>query len=139
MTLTIEIEPELEMQLREEAARSGLDTTAFIQRTLKNGLRRGKKLSDVLPPHLSRRESELLQRVNLEISEETWRRYRELKAKRRDETLTLEEHAELIDLSDQIEIANAERIERLGELADLWQTSLRDVMKRLGIKSPGYE
>ncbi len=81
MTLTIEIEPELEARLREEAARFGLDTNTFIQRTLKNGLRRGKKGSRVLPPHLSRQESELLQKVNQGLSPETWQEYHELRAK----------------------------------------------------------
>jgi len=60
----------------------------------------------------------------------------ELIAKRRAETLTPDEHAALIALSDQIEDLNARRVECLAELARLRQLSLSELMQQLGLKLP---
>lgn len=87
-----------------------------------------------LPPT----EAELLQNINLGLSEVQWQRYHTLVAKRRAETLTPQEHQELIEMSDQIERANARRIESLVELAKLRQTSLENLMRDLGITAPAY-
>jgi ABC-type Zn uptake system ZnuABC Zn-binding protein ZnuA len=64
--------------------------------------------------------------------------YHALIAKRRAETLTTEEQATLIEISDQIEQANAHRIEYLIELATVRGTSLEAVMHELGIEAPAY-
>jgi len=57
---------------------------------------------------------------------------------RREERLTPEEHAELCELTHQIELANARRLEYLAELARLRGTGLREVMRQLGIQAPPY-
>lgn len=87
---------------------------------------------------LSRRETELLQEINRGLSQQDWQRYRELVARRRAETLTPAEQTALIVLMDQIEEANARRIEHLIELARLRGTSLEALMDALGIKAPAY-
>jgi hypothetical protein len=46
-------------------------------------------------------------------------RYAELNAKLADDTLTFEEHQELLSLIDQVELANVERIKHLIALAQL--------------------
>lgn len=132
MTLTLDIQPELEAQLQAEAAKAGLDTNTFILNAL--GERLHQRQTGALPPHVSREEAELLQKINAGLPEEVWQRYRALIGKRRAETLTPEEHTELIALSDQIEEANARRIEHLAELARLRNTSLEDLMQQLEIK-----
>ncbi len=66
------------------------------------------------------------------------RRYDELTAKRRSNTITPEELRELLDLIDQIEHSDAERIQKLAQLAHLRQTSLTALMNELGIKTPPY-
>jgi hypothetical protein len=63
-----------------------------------------------------------------------WARYRELVARRQAETLTAEEHTELIALIDRIELANAHRIECLAELATRRQVPLRVLMAEMGIQ-----
>ncbi|MBI4670220.1 MAG: hypothetical protein HY741_00950 [Chloroflexi bacterium] len=83
-------------------------------------------------------EAELLQNINLGLSEVQWQRYHALVAKRRAETLTPQERHELVAMSDQIEQANAQRIESLVELAKLRQTSLDNLMHDLGITAPAY-
>jgi len=139
MTLTIEIQPELASQIQAEAAKAGLDADVFVKEALEEKLHRVKRRAKSTRPRLSAEEAELLQKVNIGLSEETWLRYRELIAKRRDETLTPEEHGELIALTNLAEIENAKRLGYLAELARLRQVSLPEVMKQLGIKTPGYE
>lgn len=83
-------------------------------------------------------EAELLRQINTGWAAEQWRRYHALVAKRRAEILTPEEHRELIALTDEREIAHAQRMEHLVELAKLRQTTLDAVMEQLGIQAPGY-
>lgn len=60
-------------------------------------------------------------------------RYRELIKKRQEENLTDEEYAELLQLGDQAEQNQVERLEALAELAHLRGTSVRELMNALGI------
>lgn len=83
-------------------------------------------------------EAELLQRINIGFSEEWWKRYHALVAKRRAETLAPNEHQELMTLTDQLENANARRIANLIELAKLRNSSLDALMRDLDISAPAY-
>jgi hypothetical protein len=131
LTVTLDIAPELERRLRDEAAREGIDTTTYIEHTLEERLRHANN-------RLPRSEAELLQRINLGLSQESWMRYHELKAKRDDETLTTEEQSELIAISDEIEKANVKRINYLVELSRLRNVPLQKLMSDLGIQTPPY-
>jgi hypothetical protein len=137
MTLTIDLPPELEGRIREEAARAGLDTGTFIRNTLEERVHHAANTA-AAPAHLPRTEADLLQKINEGLPPEMWQRYHELVARRRAETLTPEEQAELIALSDRVEAANTRRIEHLIELARLREISLEALMDQLGIKAPGY-
>jgi hypothetical protein len=88
-------------------------------------------------PPVTRAESELLLRVNQGIPADLQQRYEDLIAKRRSETLTLEEHTELLALTDQVEQLEADRIAALAELARLRHISVTDLMRDLGIQ-PRY-
>jgi hypothetical protein len=129
MTLTLEITPELEEALRESAAREGLPPERYVLDLLKKQLVRAQKAA----PHLPRAEAELLQKINEGLPEATWERYRALKEKRDDETLTPEEHRELIALTDTIEGWNVERLEVVSRLAKLRGVPLPEMMKELGL------
>lgn len=83
---------------------------------------------------LPRAESELLMKINKGFSAEFYERFRELFAKREEETLTPEEHKEYIDMTEQMEYQNAERLGYLVELARLRGTTLTDLMDSLDIK-----
>jgi phosphotransacetylase len=87
---------------------------------------------------LSRRESELIQKINQGIPTHIRQRFDELYERRQDETLTKAEYNELLELNTQIEKLNVERIESLGKLAHLWKKNLTQVMDELGI-TPQYE
>ena len=132
MTLTIDLKPELEAQLREASAKTGIDTSAFVVHALKEQLRR--KSRQPVPPHLSHEEAVLLQKINQGLPEVIWQEYHDLIAKRRAETLTLEEHAQLIALSNSIEEAHVERITHVAELAQRRHIPLKTHMGQLGIK-----
>src|SRR6266851_4036592 len=109
MALFIELHPELEARLREEAARAGQDPDSLIRDALEQWLRQAQPRAGALPPHLPRKEADLLLTINQGLAPELWQRYHELIAKRRAETLTPDEQTRLIELSDQIEAANARR------------------------------
>lgn len=132
MIVTIDLEPELEARLRAEAARQGLDPGAFVRSALEERLRRARGDE---PARLPARESELLQKINLGLAQETWHRYHELAGKRGAETLTPTEHAELLALTQVIEEANARRVGHLVELAGLRGVSLDQLMLELGISA----
>ena len=76
---------------------------------------------------------------HLGIAPATWRRYDELKAKRRAAMLSEAEHAELIAIGDQVEIVNARRIVDLIQLASLRNTTLDALMDELGIRQTSVE
>jgi hypothetical protein len=90
-------------------------------------------------PTLTAEESELLLRINQGLSPDTWQQYEELKQKRREETLTEPEYQTLIVLSNQVEEANAKRVESLAKLAVLRNISLDKLMADLQITLQTYE
>ena len=79
--------------------------------------------------NLSKSESELLIKINQQIPVATNQRYAELISKRRAETLTSDEYAELVALGERVEQLETQRIEALAELARLRKTTLTAVMK----------
>ena len=115
MTLTIEITPEMETRLREEAAKAGMDANEFILNTLQDRLRCKATRTAKQPLRLPKEENDLLLEINERLPEETRQEYYALVAKRRAETLTPEKHIRLITLTDTVEIKNAERIAHLAE------------------------
>ncbi|GAX37493.1 STAS/SEC14 domain-containing protein [Nodularia sp. NIES-3585] len=89
-------------------------------------------------PSLMQQESELLLKINQGISVEIQNYYNDLIAKRETETLTDEEHRQLLSLTEQIEKQQAQRIEYLVELANLRGISLNTLMESLGIQTQVY-
>jgi CBS domain containing-hemolysin-like protein len=92
-----------------------------------------------LAPSLIKEEAELLERIGHGLSPADQERYRELMAKRQAETLSPEEHAELLEWTGRIEQADAERVRALSSLAQLRGVSVEEVMTDLGIRTPAYE
>jgi preprotein translocase subunit SecA len=85
-----------------------------------------------LPQH----EAELLLQINQGLPENIQRRYDELRDKLKSETITPEEHQELLTLTDTTEQADADRLQHLIELSQLRQMPLNDLMTQLGIHPP---
>jgi pantothenate kinase len=62
------------------------------------------------------------------------KRFRRLVKRRRQAKLTPEELEELCGLSDQFEVIEARRVEKLIELARLRSVTLPELMRQLGIR-----
>ncbi len=92
-----------------------------------------------LAPSLSAEETELLLRINRGLPPAIEQRRRDLDVRRRAQTLTAEEHEELLGLIDQIEAAQAERLSDLIALAQFRGASLPKLMDDLGLEPPPVE
>ncbi|HRI65372.1 MAG TPA: hypothetical protein PK156_14085 [Polyangium sp.] len=89
-------------------------------------------------PSLSAEESALLEQINKGIPEVMRDRYEALVERRRANELSDEERAELYELTDSIEMADAERLTHLTRLARVRGVGLDVLLKDLGIQSPRY-
>ena len=89
-------------------------------------------------PSLPKRESELLMRINQHLPAEVQARFDELVIKRQEETLTHDEHEELMRLIEQVEASDVERLKALAELAQFRGISIDELMNQLGIRPPEY-
>ena len=135
MTLTIDISPQLESRIRTEADKQGLNADEYVINALQEHLRHTGN-DEAL--HLTEKESDLLQKINIGLPEETWQHYHKLIAKRRCETLTPDEQTTLIEISDRIEQLNVTRIQYLAELARLRKVKLPVLMQQLGVRPLPY-
>jgi hypothetical protein len=87
-------------------------------------------------PNLSKREAELLDKVNHAISPEVQKRYDWLIERRKAEKLTSDEYSELLKLTDIVEKLEAKRVKYLAELAQVRRITLSQLTEQLGIKPP---
>lgn len=86
-------------------------------------------------PSLPHSESELLLKINQGLPAELWERVDVLRAKLEDETLPPEERVELLQLNEQIEELNVDRVKLLAELADQRGVTLSKLMQDLEIST----
>lgn len=128
---TIQLQAEVSRDALLEAVRqlSPPELDQFVAEVLRLRSRRG-------PSRLGATESELLARINQGFPEDLRGRYAELIARRRDESLTPEEHQELLRLTAETEGLEAERLAALAELARVRGVPLRTLMDDLGILMP---
>jgi hypothetical protein len=130
MSLTINLPTSVEQQFRKEATINGLSLDNYLLRLLQQA----SKISQKQLNSKQYLESELLKKINLDISEEEWTNYRHLVGLMRAEKLTPQAHETLIALGDKIEIANAQRVKYLFELAELRGISVEKLMENLKIE-----
>lgn len=112
-----------------------LETTIledYIQKILQI---RAKRIAD----NLDYQESELLKNINLGLSEDKRLRKAELWEKREAETLTTTEHQELMNIIDESEALNVNRVINIGKLAQLRGITPIQLMEDLEIKPKKYE
>jgi hypothetical protein len=131
MSITITLPHELETQVHHAAQRAGVATSTYVAHLLQRHL-------DQASMALSATEAELLQQINLGLSEITWQQYHQLAQKLQDATLQPDEQKELIKITDQVEQANVRRLKALIQLAQLRNTTLDQLMDDLGLRPPAY-
>lgn len=85
-------------------------------------------------PSLSQRESELLLRINQPLPPPQRKRLNQLIKKRQAYTITPNELRELKQMTNEIELSDAERLKCLIELAAIRNVSLDELIKQLGLK-----
>jgi hypothetical protein len=132
VTITIDLAPELEQQIRVAAAQRGLAPAVYIAETLRQQMHQTTNTA-VDAPRVSPRETELLLIIQASLSSIAWERYHTLIAQRQAETLTVDEHQELIALTDAIETANVARLQAVAKLAQLRHTPLTALLLELGL------
>lgn len=128
MTINLNVTPELERKLKQVARQMGLAPDTYIMRLLQQDLQ-----THASPPRLSPEESKLLKKINASLSAIEWEHYHLLQEKRDAETLSAQEQAELIALSDQIENANVRRMQAIAELARVRKTTVPALVETLGL------
>ena len=133
MTLIIEITSELEYQIKQAADKVGLAPDTYILQILHESLQQQAPQKNV-GNQLPKEEADLIQIINQSLSDIEWQRYQVLIEKRNAETLTPDEHEELINVSEQLENANTNRIQALVKLAKLRHMSIDALMAELDLK-----
>ena len=89
-------------------------------------------------PHLTTRESELLQTINNGYALELQPRYKILSKKLQQEQITETEHEELTDLITLMEQKNVEWLQAMLELAQIRGVSLEMLMQQLKLPLRNY-
>ncbi len=84
---------------------------------------------------LSSREAGVLQKINQAIPAVVQQRYDALIEKRDARTLTPEEYQELLELTDRVELLDAQRMEHIVELAHLRKQPVHMLLEELGMSS----
>jgi hypothetical protein len=124
-TITLQLSSDLEQQLRSAATEQGIAPDIYILNTLQERLQTHRSVATT--------EAELIQQINIGCLPTEWAEYHDLIAKRQAETLTQQEHQQLIATSDRLEQLNVQRIQALIELAKLRHQTLPELMNSLGI------
>ncbi len=88
--------------------------------------------------NLTQAETDLMLKINRGLSDTIWKRYSDLQSQLHAETLSAEEHSELLYLIDVVERDNAKRLGQLAELASLRGTTLDALMLSMGIGPRAY-
>ncbi|WP_020559728.1 hypothetical protein [Thiofilum flexile] len=130
-TVKITSEVSTEQLLHSVANLPANDLEAFVAKVLT--LRAKLKA-----PSIPTTEVQLLTHINQGLPAQEQKRWTQLEQKRQEETLTPEEHQELLKLNDQLEQLNVVRMQALTKLAFIRQISITTLMQNLGIRTPDY-
>jgi DNA repair photolyase len=87
-----------------------------------------------IAPSLSINESELLIKINQDLPQELRHIYQTLMEKRNQEILTESEYQQLLELTEQVEKYQAQRLEYLTKLAQMRQLSLTNLITQMGLQ-----
>lgn len=132
MSLTLQLPPELEAEIRKAAAREGVPPETYAVTALEACVR---SESETGPGDT---ESRLLEQINTGLPPATWQRYHQLCARRRDDALSVEEYSELLRLTEEVELWNARRLDLLSQLARLRGVPLRALVEQMGLAQAPY-
>jgi hypothetical protein len=127
MSLTLELPPDLDAQIRRVAQAQGVPVESCAIAALR------QQFQGTLQPAVRPTEAELLERIRQNLPTDTLARYRALTLRSSQGELTEDERLELLPLIDEVELWNARRLELVAELARLRGVSLRRMVEELGL------
>ncbi len=96
------------------------------------------QLTQLITQRKANPETELLTKIRRPLNPALHPQLTHLIQKRDNETLTPDEQKTLIQLTQQVEALNVERITHLSTLAQFRQTTLSQLIKDLGLKPIDY-
>lgn len=124
MTITLNLPPEMEEEVRQAAQTQGKEVPVFLLDSVRRQLRH-----DVL----SESDTDLLEIINSPIAPEARRERDSLLATKGQRDLTEAEKATLTQLINTVELADARRWQSIAELARRRGLSLADIAQELEI------
>ena len=89
-------------------------------------------------PNPTERELELIKIIYSTLGKKVQERYNELTQKNLEETISEDEHKELLVLVEEFEEHNVKWLQALVELAQLRAVSLDVIKKQLGVDNPNF-
>lgn len=89
-------------------------------------------------PRLSKKETELFLIINQSLPAEQQQRIEALTEKMEFESITNDEQAELLRLTDAMESGQVKRLRAVAELAKVRNVSLGEMMRQLGLEPGRY-
>ena len=130
MSLTIQLPLTIEQNLRKNAIKQGVSLENYVMHILsinskEKGVKKNKK--DLT-------ENDLLMQVQLNVLPHDLEEFYRLSNLFKSGKITETEHEKLTQLNDLIEIAHAERMKHLLNLAKFRHVSLEKIMDDLGIE-----
>jgi hypothetical protein len=84
-------------------------------------------------------EVELIRQINQGVPSDIQKRFDQLVTRRWAEVLTEDEYQELLALTEQIERIDADRLERIAQLAHVRGIPLREMIRQLGLKQHPHD
>ncbi len=84
---------------------------------------------------LTAEETHLFKAINRGFSDEFWSKLADLNKKRQSFTLTESERQELIDMTENLDAVNLERMKALVELSKIREIDLDILMNQLGLNN----
>jgi hypothetical protein len=87
-------------------------------------------------PNFPKQEAKLRLKINQSLDEAVLQRYASLNQLMKENKLSEEEHQELMQLIDEVELANAKRLKATIELANLRAITVDELMEQLNIHLP---
>jgi hypothetical protein len=127
MSRTITLPNDQDETLERAAARSGVDADVLVLDSLR------KTFAPETLEHIPSTDSEILSLLDRGLPAEFWQRYNELKLKRDDRQLTEAEHAEIIGMSDRVELFTARNLQLGIELAKRRGVEPMGMLRQLGL------
>jgi hypothetical protein len=131
MSLTVELSPDLERLLEEEARRTGTSPASVAREVLRKSLVPGLTTSGSSAPRLSPEESRLLAEINNGPSTAEMERYLALVKRRQSESLADSEMEELRGFTNRMERLAVTRMRALVALAALRGMEVEALMEEL--------